>query len=64
MSRVILDLSKSLDGFIAAANQRPEEPLGGAANDSTIGRAPATTTATAVLTGGVEGTEAVTGGRR
>jgi hypothetical protein len=47
MSRVMLDLSMSLDGFIAAANQRPEEPLGGAANDSTIGRSPATTTATA-----------------
>lgn len=28
MSKVIFDMSMSLDGFITAANRRPEEPLG------------------------------------
>jgi hypothetical protein len=28
MKRVIFDISKSLDGFMTAANVRPEEPLG------------------------------------
>jgi hypothetical protein len=28
MSKVSFDMSMSLDGFIAAANRRPEEPLG------------------------------------
>jgi hypothetical protein len=28
VSKVIFDMSMSLDGFIAAANRRPEEPLG------------------------------------
>jgi len=28
MSKVSFDISMSLDGFITAANQRPEEPLG------------------------------------
>jgi dihydrofolate reductase len=28
MSRVVFDISMSLDGFIAAANRRPDEPLG------------------------------------
>jgi dihydrofolate reductase len=28
MSKVIFDISMSLDGFMTAANQRPEEPLG------------------------------------
>lgn len=28
MGKVILDMTMSLDGFIAAANRRPEEPLG------------------------------------
>jgi dihydrofolate reductase len=28
MSKVIFDISISLDGFMTAANQRPEEPLG------------------------------------
>ncbi len=28
MGKVIFDISMSLDGFIAAANRRPEEPLG------------------------------------
>jgi dihydrofolate reductase len=28
MGKVIFDISMSLDGFITAANQRPEEPLG------------------------------------
>ena len=28
MSRVIFDISMSLDGFVTAANVRPEEPLG------------------------------------
>lgn len=28
MSKVVFDISMSLDGYIAAANRRPEEPLG------------------------------------
>jgi hypothetical protein len=28
MGKVIFDISMSLDGFMTAANQRPEEPLG------------------------------------
>jgi hypothetical protein len=28
MSKGIFDMNMSLDGFITAANQRPEEPLG------------------------------------
>ena len=28
MSKVVFDISMSLDGFMTAANQRPEEPLG------------------------------------
>jgi hypothetical protein len=28
MSKASFDISRSLDGFITAANQRPEEPLG------------------------------------
>jgi hypothetical protein len=28
MGKVVLDISMSLDGFISAANVRPEEPIG------------------------------------
>jgi hypothetical protein len=28
MGKVIFDISLSLDGFMTAANQRPEEPMG------------------------------------
>jgi hypothetical protein len=28
MGKVIFDMSMSLDGFIAASNRRPEEPMG------------------------------------
>ena len=28
MTKVIFDISMSLDGFITAANRRPEEPMG------------------------------------
>lgn len=28
MGKVVFDISMSLDGFMTAANQRPEEPLG------------------------------------
>jgi hypothetical protein len=28
MSKVIFDISMSLDGFMTAANRRPEEPIG------------------------------------
>lgn len=39
MSKVIFDISMSLDGFITAANRRPEEPMGdGGENDCTSGR--------------------------
>jgi hypothetical protein len=65
MSRVSFDISMSLDGFIAAANQRPDEPLGEGgqrlhdwafASDDDRNRA--------VLTGGVEGAGAMIAGRR
>jgi hypothetical protein len=29
MTKVIFDISMSLDGFMTAANRRPEEPMGG-----------------------------------
>lgn len=64
MSRVSFDISMSLDGFIAADNQRPDEPLGEGgqrlhdwafASDDDRDRA--------VLTGGVEGAGAMIAGR-
>ena len=46
MTKVIADISMSLDGFVTAPNVRPEEPLGDGADGSTSGRS-ATTSATA-----------------
>jgi dihydrofolate reductase len=64
MSKVFFDISMSLDGFMTAANQRPEEPLGDggqqlhqwAFGDDRRDRE--------VLTRGVSGTGAVIAGRR
>jgi dihydrofolate reductase len=64
MGKVIFDTSMSLDGFMTAANRRPEEPMGDggerlhewAFGDDQQDRA--------VLTGGVSGTGAVIAGRR
>jgi dihydrofolate reductase len=64
MSKVFFDISMSLDGFMTAANQRPEEPLGEggqrlhewAFGDDRRDRE--------VLTRGVAGTGAVIAGRR
>ena len=64
MSKVFFDISMSLDGFITAANQTPEEPMGDggerlhqwAFGDDQRDRQ--------VLSGGVAGTGAVIAGRR
>lgn len=64
MSKVCFDISMSLDGFITAANQTPEEPMGDggerlhqwAFGDDQRDRQ--------VLSGGVAGTGAVIAGRR
>jgi len=64
MSAVSFDISMSLDGYIAARNRRPEEPLGDngerlhdwAFSSDAVGRE--------VLTRGVESTGAVICGRR
>jgi hypothetical protein len=46
MSRVSFDISMSLDGFITADTSGRTNRWARAVNDSTIGRSPATTTAT------------------
>lgn len=64
MSKVIFDISLSLDGFMTAANQRPDEPMGDgglrlvewAFADDERDRA--------VLTDGIAGIGAVIAGRR
>ncbi len=64
MSKVIFDISMSLDGFVTAANQRPEEPMGDggerlhewAFGDDERDRA--------ILTDGIAGVGAVITGRR
>ena len=64
MSRVTFDISMSLDGFIAAANVRPDEPLGEGGevlHDWAIG---ADDRGREVLTRGVGTTGAVICGRR
>ena len=38
MSKVFFDISMSLDGFMTAANQRPEEPMGDRGLSSSSGR--------------------------
>jgi hypothetical protein len=63
VSAVTFDMSMSLDGYVRAANPRPEEPLGDggealhawAMNDDAAGRE--------VLDGGVAGSDAVICGR-
>jgi hypothetical protein len=44
MGKMIFDISMSLDGFMTAAKQRPEEPLGEGASASTSGPSAATRT--------------------
>jgi dihydrofolate reductase len=65
MSKVIFDMSMSLDGFVTASKRRPDEPLGEGgerlhewlfASDDDRDRA--------VLTGGLEGAGAMIAGRR
>lgn len=64
MGKVVFDISMSLDGFMTAANQRPEEPMGDdglrlvqwAFGEDARDRE--------VLTGGIAGTGAVIAGRR
>jgi len=46
MGKVFFDISMSLDGFMTAANRRPEEPMGDGASGCTSGPS-ATTSATA-----------------
>jgi len=64
MAKVIFDISMSLDGFMTAANQRPEEPMGEGGEQLVqwaFGDNPADRE---VLTGGVAGLGAVIAGRR
>ena len=64
MAKVIFDISMSLDGFMTAANQRPEEPMGEGGEQLVqwaFGDKPADRE---VLTGGVAGLGAVIAGRR
>lgn len=46
MGELVFDVSRSLDGFMTAANRRPEEPMGEGASGCTSGHS-ATTSATA-----------------
>lgn len=46
MGKVIFDISLSLDGFMTAANRRPEEPMGDGGSACTNGHSE-TTSATA-----------------
>jgi dihydrofolate reductase len=64
MSKVVFDISMSLDGFMTAANQRPEEPLGEGGEQLhrwAFGEDPSDRE---VLTGGASSLGAVICGRR
>jgi dihydrofolate reductase len=64
MGKVFFDISMSLDGFMTAANQRPEEPLGDGGerlHEWAFGQDPADRE---VLTDGGASTGAVIAGRR
>jgi dihydrofolate reductase len=64
MTKVIFDISMSLDGFMTAANQRPEEPMGDGGLKLVEWAFGQDERDRAVLTDGVAGTGAVIAGRR
>jgi hypothetical protein len=41
MTKVVFDISIALDGFMTAANQTPDEPMGPVGYASLTGRSPA-----------------------
>jgi dihydrofolate reductase len=64
MGKVVFDISMSLDGFMTAANRRPEEPMGDGGqrlHEWAFGKDPRDR---AVLTDGVASLGAVVAGRR
>jgi dihydrofolate reductase len=64
MGKVVFDISMSLDGFMTAANRRPEEPMGDGGerlHEWAFGEDPRDR---AVLTDGVASIGAVVAGRR
>ena len=64
MSKVFFDISMSLDGFMTAANQRPEEPMGDRGLQLVEWAFGQDERDRAVLTDGIAGTGAVIAGRR
>jgi dihydrofolate reductase len=64
MSKVFFDISMSLDGFMTAANQRPEEPMGDGGLKLVDWAFGGDERDRAVLTDGIAGTGAVIAGRR
>ena len=64
MSKVIFDISMSLDGFIAAANRRPDEPLGDGGERLHAWAFGGDDQDRQILADGVGGTGAVIAGRR
>jgi dihydrofolate reductase len=64
MSKLVFDMSMSLDGYVTAANQRPEQPLGEGGEQLHSWIDPDDPTGLEVLTNGVAGTGAVICGRR
>ena len=64
MSKVFFDISMSLDGFMTAANQRPEEPMGDGGLQLVEWAFGQDERDRAVLTDGIAGTGAVIAGRR
>ena len=64
MSKVFFDISMSLDGFMTAANQRPEEPMGDGGLKLVEWAFGEDERDRAVLTDGIAGTGAVIAGRR
>jgi dihydrofolate reductase len=64
MSKVFFDISMSLDGFMTAANQRPEEPMGNGGLKLVDWAFGGDERDRAVLTDGIAGTGAVIAGRR
>ena len=64
MSKVFFDISMSLDGFMTAANQGPEEPMGDGGLKLVDWAFGGDERDRAVLTDGIAGTGAVIAGRR
>jgi dihydrofolate reductase len=64
MSKVFFDISMSLDGFMTAANQRPEEPMGDGGLKLVDWAFGGDERDRAVLTDGIAGTGAMIAGRR